>query len=390
MKKIRILYPFVGGATIGGSHVSALGLIRNLDPDRYEPVIALHREGGALGAYISDMGLSYEVLETPRIIAPKHSRNPQDASRLGFLLQSVPQMVRYLKKNRIDIVHTNDGRMHGSWSLPAKLAGCKFIWHHRQGPDAKGANVIAPLLADRILSVSEFSRPERPLRSIDDRFQVVRSPFDLDPDIPDRGACHKALCTELGVPKDSVLLAYFGVLNDRKRPVHFVDALKAVRDAMPNRPVHGLIFGRVETEGSGLDQACVDRAAALGLSSNLHMMGFRDPPAPAMAGVDALLITALDEPFGRTLIEAMHLGTPVIATRHGGNPEAITDGETGFLVDPWDPQAFAAPMRALTDDTSLRERIAKAAQLDVRGQYGLDVHIAKTTAVYDLLSGQRE
>ncbi|SMR71072.1 Glycosyltransferase involved in cell wall bisynthesis [Aliiroseovarius halocynthiae] len=387
MTKLRIFYPFVGGATIGGSHVSALGLIRNLDPDRYEPVIALHREAGALGAYISEMGLSYEVLDTPRIIAPKHSRSPQDASMPGFLLRSVPQMVRYLKRNRIDIVHTNDGRMHGSWSLPAKLAGCELIWHHRQGPDAKGANYIAPLLADRILSVSEFSRPEKPLRSIEDRFQVVHSPFDLDPDIPNHAACHKALCVELGVPEDSVLLAYFGVLNDRKRPLHFVDAVKAVRDAMPNRPVHGLIFGRVETEGSGLDQACLDRAAGLGVSANLHMMGFRDPPAPAMAGVDALLVTALDEPFGRTLIEAMHLGTPVVATRHGGNPEAIEDGETGFLVDPWDPKAFSAPVRDLVEHPTTRVRIATAAQQEVRGQYGLDVHVAKTTAVYDMLTG---
>ncbi|MCK0143104.1 glycosyltransferase family 4 protein [Aliiroseovarius sp. F20344] len=387
MQKLRIFYPFVGGATIGGSHVSALGLIRNLDTERYEPVIALHREAGALGAYISDMGLSYEVLETPRIIAPKHSRSPQDASLSGFLLRSVPQMVRYLKRNKIDIVHTNDGRMHGSWSLPAKLAGCKFIWHHRQGPDAKGANFIAPLLADKILSVSEFSRPERPIRGIDSKFQVVRSPFDLDPNIPDRAACHKDLCSELGLPEDAVLLAYFGVLNDRKRPVHFVEALRAVRDVMPTRPVHGLIFGKVETEGSGLDQACVERADALGVSANLHMMGFRDPPAPAMAGVDALLITALDEPFGRTLIEAMHLGTPVVATRHGGNPEAIVDGETGFLVDPYDANAFASPVLHLTEDKTLSDRIAHAAQKDVRGKYGLDIHVAQTTAVYDTLAG---
>ena len=49
------------------------------------------------------------------------------------------------------------------------------------------------------------------------------------------------------------------------------------------------------------------------------------------------MVTARGEPFGRTLIEAMHLGTPVIATRHGGNPEAIEDGRNGFLVDPDDP-----------------------------------------------------
>lgn len=390
MGKTRILYPFVGGATIGGSHVSALKLICALDLTRYDPVIVLHREAGALGDFITDMGLDYTVVTTPPIIAPRHSRSPSDASVPGFLLGSVPRMVKLLRQWKIDIVHTNDGRMHGSWGLPAKLAGCKFVWHHRQAPDALGVNKIAPLLADRILSVSEFSRPVRPIRSVDRSFSVVRSPFDLSTPTPDRAASHKALCDELRVPDDTLLLAYFGVLNERKRPVHFTEAVAAVADAVTDRPVHGLIFGKVETQGSDLDAACVARAKALGIQDRLHLMGFRDPPAPAMAGVDALLITALDEPFGRTLIEAMHLGTPVIATHHGGNPEAITDGTTGFLVDPWNPAAFARPIRQLADDPALLNAITRTAQDEARSEYGLGRHVTQVCAVYDDLCPNKD
>src|SRR3546814_14386086 len=60
-----------------------------------------------------------------------------------------------------------------------------------------------------------------------------------------------------------------------------------------------------------------------------------------MAACDALIVTAVEEPFGRTLIEAMLLRTPVVAANSGGNPEAIRHGETGLLAPADDPEAFA-------------------------------------------------
>ena len=106
-----------------------------------------------------------------------------------------------------------------------------------------------------------------------------------------------------------------------------------------------------------------------------------------MAGVDVKLVTALDEPFGRTLIEAMHLGTPVVATRHGGNVEAIDDGQNGFLVDPDDPAAFTAPVLRLLADPALRDRITGAARQGLEPLYGRATHLAAISAIYDRLAG---
>ncbi|MBV1896620.1 MAG: glycosyltransferase, partial [Rhodobacteraceae bacterium] len=232
-KPIRIFFPYVGGDTIGGSHVSSLKLVAALDRDRFEPVIALHREGGALGEYVASLGMEYQVISKPAIIAPKYSRTSADASLAGYLTRSVPGFTRLLREMKIDIVHTNDGRMHVSWALPARLSGARFVWYHRQGPGASGANKVAPLLADKILSVSQFARPSHPIRSIDSRFDVVRSPFDFSTEPPDAAACHAALCDELGVPKNALLLGYFGLLNSRKRPDHFVRAIAHIAAAMP-------------------------------------------------------------------------------------------------------------------------------------------------------------
>ncbi|WP_152449189.1 MULTISPECIES: glycosyltransferase family 4 protein [unclassified Roseivivax] len=354
-----------------------------LDRARFEPIIALHRTEGALGDYVHSLGLEYRLLTEPGIVAPKYSRSVDDVSFARYLTRSVPRLVAMLRDMQIDIVHTNDGRMHANWALPTKLSDAAFIWHHRQGPEAAGVNRLAPMLADRIFCVSEFSQPKNPIRSVADRLEVVRSPFDFSQALPDRNACHADLCAELDLPENAVLLGYFGVLNTRKRPDHFVRALALIAEALPDRPVHGLIFGKVEVAGSGLDEECRALAASLGVADRLHLMGYRSPIEAAMAAMDVMLVPALEEPFGRTLIEAMHLGTPVVATEHGGNPEAIRDGETGFLVDPFDAGAFVAPVLRLLQEPGLADAITARAQRHVHETLGTDSHVAQVSRIYE-------
>jgi glycosyltransferase involved in cell wall biosynthesis len=69
----------------------------------------------------------------------------------------------------------------------------------------------------------------------------------------------------------------------------------------------------------------------------------------------------LPEACATVVMEAMAVGKPVIATRVGGMPDLVDDGETGFLVSPGDPDALAASMRRLLEDPELRNRMSAAA-----------------------------
>ena len=124
---IRILFPYVGGDVVGGSHVSSLTLAARLDPERFLPKILLHREAGALGQYVESLGLEYEVAQDLPIMAPAYSRMPGDVGIGRYLAQCVWRMSGVLRDRRIDIVHTNDGRMHANWSLAARLAGARGV-----------------------------------------------------------------------------------------------------------------------------------------------------------------------------------------------------------------------------------------------------------------------
>src|SRR3546814_20713964 len=83
----------------------------------------------------------------------------------------------------------------------------------------------------------------------------------------------------------------------------------------------------------------------LKLGEHVRFMGWRTPGVRWIAACDMLMVPAIDEPFGRTLIEAMLVGTPIVATRSGGNIEAFRDGAIGQLVQPESARAPAAALQ---------------------------------------------
>lgn len=382
-KPIVVAFPFIGDE-VGGSHISAVNLIARLDPAKVRPLIVLHRTDGVLAKYLAERNIPFIGAPPSRVLAPAH-RAPPDNNLVAAIdyVASLPRLVRFLRRNGVEIVHTNDGRMHATWALPTRLTGARLLWHHRGDPTARGANMLAPLLANHIVTVSKFARPSRPIVPIERKVTVLHSPFDHPSSLPDRDACRHAMTCELGLENNARFAGYFGVLVERKRPLAFVDVIAAYHRRYPAEPLHGLVFGLPEPGGQRLDEAVAARAKDLGIADRIHLMGFRSPVAPFMCAVDALLVPAVNEPFGRTLIEAMLLGTPVIATDHGGNPEAINDGMNGYLVPPETPDAFVEPLHRLLADDAEWKRISETARRQALEHYGVNAHINGVTNIYD-------
>jgi spore coat protein SA len=85
-----------------------------------------------------------------------------------------------------------------------------------------------------------------------------------------------------------------------------------------------------------------------------------------------LVNPSLEEAFGMSLVEAMACGVPVVATRVGGMPEIVADGETGFLIDPNNPDALASALERLLTDESLRRTLGAAARRAAVARFGWD------------------
>lgn len=383
-----VAYPFVGDE-VGGSHISAVGLIRGLDRSRYQPLVILHRPGKVLEAYLNECGLSFVTPPEVAIMSPRHSHGVAGKfSRTLAYLRTTARLAAFLRRQGVDIVHTNDGQMHATWALAARLSGARLLWHHRGDPDAFGVNVMAPVLANHIVTVSRYVQPTRPILSVAHKLSVLHSPFDHPAFLPDRDACRRQFVRELGLPEQTRFVGYVGGLIDRKRPVKFIEAVHAFLQRFPEFPLVGLVFGVPSPNLPNPEPAMRARALELGVENQIRMMGFRAPVEPCIRALDVLLVPAINEPFGRTLIEAMLLETPVVATRHGGNVEAIIDDVTGFLVEPEKPEAFVDPLEKLLMKAEVHRRISSAARASALSKFGTAAHVDGISQLYERISGR--
>jgi glycosyltransferase involved in cell wall biosynthesis len=368
---VTVCFPFMGDK-VGGSHISAFKLIEALDRTRFEPLVLVHEPLGKIDQLLSDFGIAREP-------TPLASSRPHGMMRELFHARAASE---FLKRKRVRIVHTNDGDSHLVWAVPTRLAGAKHVWHHRANPNARGLRFLAPWAADRVIAVSRFASPKAGLWSAAGKCTVVHSPFDTDCAHIDRTASRAAAIAELGCRPETKLVAYFGNLVPRKKPLAFVEAIAALRKVAPNLPLLGLFFGGAKFD---LDKQAMQLAEKLGVADCVRLMGFRYPPEPWLAACDVVLAPGVEEPFGRSLIEAMLIGTPVVATASGGNFEAIEDGRTGFLVPVGAPEMMAARMRDLLINPALSGAMADAARADAMSRFGVERHVIAVMDIYDQL-----
>jgi glycosyltransferase involved in cell wall biosynthesis len=178
------------------------------------------------------------------------------------------------------------------------------------------------------------------------RVHVVPNPAPRVPELPERDV----LRAELGV--DGTLLAVAGRLTRQK-------ALEIALDAVRDVPGATLLV-----LGDGPERARLERAAAeRGLDGRARFLGSgsREDVLRLFRAADAALLTSAWENLPHTVLEALAVGTPVIATAVGGVPEVVRDGENGLLVAPGDAAGLADAVRRLAAEPGLRERLAAAA-----------------------------
>ncbi len=178
------------------------------------------------------------------------------------------------------------------------------------------------------------------------RVIVVPNPAPPLPALPSR----EVLRAELGV--DGIVLAFAGRLTIQK-------ALDLALDALREVPRVTLLV-----LGDGPDRGRLERGAAeRGLDGRVRFLGAgsRDDVLRLFSAADAALLTSAWENLPHTVLEALAVGTPVIATAVGGVPEVVHDGENGLLVPPGSPDSLREAIARFSDDAVLRLRLQAGA-----------------------------
>jgi glycosyltransferase involved in cell wall biosynthesis len=176
-----------------------------------------------------------------------------------------------------------------------------------------------------------------------------------------------------------------GNLDARKNPALLVEALPAVRAAVPG--TRALLVGAFKDPAYG--DAVRARISALGLADAVTVTGFLQNPFPVVRALDVLAHPARRDPFPLALLEGMALGRPIVASRVGGIPEMLADGESGLLVPSDDAAALSAALIALLGDPARRARMGAAALRRLTTRFSLDGFAAAMFGAFDEARAER-
>lgn len=369
---MRICFPFVGDA-VGGSHISAAELITKLPP-AIQTLVLLHRQG-PLAEYLKSRKITFDIAPRADIV------ESAPLGRQMWAMGSVaPRLADFLRARGIDLVHTNDARMHMTWLLATKLGGARLVWHQRSRTDLRRLGLYMRL-ADAVVTISEFCRQSLP-HKIAKRARVIDNPFDTTAS-PDRSTARQRLLADLGAETAEGVIAFVGNFTQQKRPKIFLEMAREL-----NLKWEGLTFAMFGEEREPLRQQLISHLAAIGLSERCYFMGPRYPIGTWIAGCDVLVAPAVAEGSGRALVEAMLVGTPVVATNEGGHREIIKSGETGYLVPADNPEEFARATARLLNDRELHGAIAQRAHEKAKRRFAAERHVETMVSLYrELVDG---
>ena len=177
-------------------------------------------------------------------------------------------------------------------------------------------------------------------------------------------------------PQGQPLLVHVSNFRPVKRPVDCVEILARVMKKGINT--------RLVMVGDGSERPNVEhRARCLGVHDKCVFVGKQPKIVDYLSAADVLLLPSEQESFGLAALEAMACEVPVIASRVGGVPEVVTDGETGFLSEVGDVEKMAEDAARLLTDAELRREMGKRARESALSRYRTDLVIPQYIDFYE-------
>ena len=300
----------------------------------------------------------------------------------GLDLSAAWALRGYLKAGSYDIVHCHSSHAHGV----ARLAVGAMGWGGARKPRlVVSRRVDFPVGrygfgalkyrhgVDVFLAISTGVRDVLIECGVDEKkIELVPSGIDLEKfnNVRDNGYLDK----EFGFSAGSVVIGNVAALAPHKSQSDLIRAAERVRGKIPN--VRFLIVGEGELRGKleGL-------IAEMGLGDVVTLTGFRKDVLEVLSRFDCFVLSSYLEGLCTSIMDAHAMGIPVVATRTGGVPDLVIDGETGLLVPPEEPAALADAIVRMIGDEHLKTRCSAQAK-EKSGAYGYETMVDKTLAAY--------
>lgn len=292
-----------------------------------------------------------------------------------------------LRERRYDIVHSHAPLVGSAARLVAPAGTVLLHTEHntwdRYHPATRLVNAATLRRNDRVWAVSEevatSIRLPRPLRLPDVEVML----HGVDPTTVRRGPeARRTARGALGLDEGTLVLGTVGNLAVKKDQISMIRAFAQVHRQLPTSCLILVGTGPREPYLRSLAQG-------LGLDDAVRFLGMRDDVPDLLPAFDVFVLSSLHEGLSIALIEALAAGLPVVATRVGGIPELVVDGQHGVLVRPRDVDALARALLRLALDDAERARLAAAGPSRAE-QFGIQTAADTLVQHYRRLGDRRQ
>ena len=382
--KSNILY-LDSGSGIGGGQRSLLLLLNLLDKDRFTPFV------GCLG----DSPFAAEAEKTEARVVPLSlpaAHNKTDKIRrftLGDLLEDlrqfkvILQLHRMVKRNAIDLIHANSLSVALLGGIVARINRIPILMHKRYATSYGVLDRICERLLHRVILVSKATRWNFAPTA---KQTLIYNGVDLDAFQASPEEVQDLRAELLPDASDASIVAGVVTRITPEKGIHFlVRAIAALKglSLMTGTDIKLLIVGGPYFQ-KDIDymNELKQEVADLGVEDSIIFTGFLSDTRVVTSLLDIVLVPSIiPEACPRTIIEAMAVGKPVIATPLGGSKELVTP-DTGILVPPEDASAIADAIAILTTDRERLRAMGKASRNRAEQLFSSEKNTALTEAVY--------
>ncbi|MBI4135748.1 glycosyltransferase [Candidatus Uhrbacteria bacterium] len=389
---MRTILFLENGVYGGGSFESLFLLVKHLDKGRFRPVVVFVNRTGWFERTRS-LGIPTYLINDPvyskirprifvRFLIVCKKLLPASMLTVERLLHrgTIRALRELIKEHKVDLLHLNNQSLRDLYGVIAaqdmKIPCVSYLRSARVGSvPAMVARYLNTHVAQFVAN-SQFTTIYWQKLGID--HSKIRISYNAIENVP---------ITPFDVRKEwkidpgvTYVIGCVGNLTEGKGQEFLIRAFKKFRGNEPHAVL--LIVG-----DGPLRAPLEDMVERIGMKDAVIFAGYNTMAREIIAGLDLLVLPSKTETFGRTLLEAMIAGTPIVATRVGGIPEIVTHEHNGLLVDYGDEQGLAdAIVRVLRDPPLARQFCASGRQI-VEERFSVRAHSSEVHALYDGIIG---
>lgn len=358
----------------GGLENALVNVIENLDPTRFEHVVYAIRKLGPNADRLVKGGV--------KVICQgkQDTDSPVQVGRLA----------RAIREVQPDIVHSRNWAAVEAVPAGRWVRSCKVV-HSEHGLEAH-ANAGEPRrriwfrrlayeLAHRVMSVSYQLRDLHARRTgfAAEKITVIHNGVDRRRFYPNPRV-RAAIREELGIAEQEFCIGCVGNFFPVKGHITALEAMGSIAERCSR--------WRLVLIGDGPERPKLDEfVRAHQWGGRVTFLGTSDRVPDLLNALDVYVLPSVAEGISNSLLEAMATGLPVVATRTGGNPEVVVDGDSGLLFPIGDAHALSAHLLNLHDSNQRRRGFAERALRRVREEFSLESMMANYGQLYeDLVS----